>query len=163
MINVRVQISDDFTENNIGIYSQLLTQNLCDNNCMLDVRFGDKNQICKAINYSAPIRTFLIGHNLAKKLNVKNNDIINCQHIKLKQIKHLVVHAPSYIQNPLPILEYKLMNKNIIYKDEIIEEKMFDEKYEFIIKKIVSEVGDVDCGLIYGNNIKSDITIEFTV
>jgi hypothetical protein len=61
---------------------------------------------------------------------------------------------------PLGILEFEMRDRNLLYKDDSFEVKMFKKTYVFTVINIYNQSNEIDIGTLYGSGLTSEIIFD---
>lgn len=147
----------------VSIPAQESEKLLLNDNQVINISYGDKSVCAKVTNYSAPPRTIQMPTWMINKIGAKVNDLLKITISDIKPITLLKVTAPKEITNSIVVLEFELRNKNLLYKGEKVQIKMFEKIYEFVIEKIFNGDTELDSGTLYGNGLTAEVKFDVTV
>lgn len=131
--------------------SEKLLQLNINNQSIVKLTFGKFVMFAKVTEYNSPQKTITLEKWMLEKLGAKENDFIKITIENIKHVTKIKITTSKEITNSLEILEYELLNRNIIYKNEKILISVFEKIYEFSIDEIYSEQEQIDCGTLHCN------------
>ena len=98
---------------------------------------------------------------IIEKLNVQEGDKVALKYVLMSPIKKAIFSVPKVFINPKPILEFELTKHSVLSKGKEINIKIFDKKFQIIVKTIFDNKGDeIDAGTIVEMN-DVEFEIEF--
>lgn len=98
---------------------------------------------------------------IIEKLNIQEGDKVALKYVLMSPIKKAIFSVPKVFINPKPILEFELTKHSILSKGKEINIKIFDKKFQIIVKTIFDNKGDeIDVGTIVEMN-DVEFEIEF--
>lgn len=139
---------DDTVELPDNISMKLLNEG----NCFVCLSYNDNRVVAKATKYNAPNGCVIMPKWMIEKLKIEMDNTVTITSEKIKTITFVKIKVPSEITEPMGVLEFHLRNRNILYENEQIKIKMFENTYIFTVCEIFSETERIECGILYGNN-----------
>lgn len=151
-------------DSNDGVYVPINEGNsmMCENNFVVKLYSKNSNKYVygKAIGYDAPKGKIVAPKWMREVLNLSTNDNVDVIMVKIEPIIGLKISSPKVVVDPQAILEFELSHRNILSSGDVISSKIFEKKYNFIVKEIQTRNGISNVGSLYDNGVIADINFE---
>lgn len=114
----------------------------------------------KVTKYDSDKHTVQMPVWMVDRIKSKTNDMVKIVSKPVKNITKIKVKCPKEITNSLGILEFEMRDRNLLYKDDSFEVKMFEKTYIFTVTNIYSQSNEIDVGTLYGSGLTSEIIFD---
>jgi len=132
---------------------------LTNNKFIMKISHNDKFVYGKAFGYTSPITNIVMPRHLINRLGLSHRDNLSISFSEPNKVHHLKIKTS--VRDPLSILEFELRNRTFLYKDEIIQAKIFTTTYDFhIVQLLDHEDKEIDVGIIH-DGFSNDLRISF--